>query len=89
MNTKFTSNTLRAAVAVLALGTAPAFAANANGASGYEFPDFWGTATVQQQAPGAPAANRTDGAALGTYVTQSGHGTWLFAPNPNEGGANN
>jgi hypothetical protein len=83
MRTRFTSTTLLAAVTVLALGAAPAFAANT---SGYEFPDFWGTARAQQ-AP-ASAQARADGAPIHAYVTQSSHGTWLFPPNPNGGGAN-
>ena len=85
MKTRFTSTTLLAAVTVLGLGVAPSFAANTNDASGYAFPDFWGTAPAQQQAPSAPAAKRTDGASVGLYTTQSSHGTWLFAPDPNAG----
>lgn len=87
MKTRFTSATLLAAVTVVGFGVAPAFAANTN-ASGYVFPDFWGTATAQQQAPSAPAAKQTGGATVGLYATQSGHGTWLFPPNPDGGGSN-
>jgi hypothetical protein len=87
MKTKLTSTTLLAAVTVLGLGVAPAFAANMNDASGYAFPDFWGTAPAQQQAPSPPAAKRAEGPTVGLYATQSGHGTWLFPPNPN-GGSN-
>jgi hypothetical protein len=32
--------------------------------------------------------NRADGPGVGTYVTQTSHGTWLFPPNPNGGGSN-
>jgi hypothetical protein len=88
MKTKLTSTTLLAAVTVLGLGVAPAFAANVNDASGYAFPGFWGAPSAQPQAPSAPAANRTDGPTVGVYSTQSGHGTWLFPPNPNGGGTN-
>ena len=40
------------------------------------------------QAPvqNAPAvATARNGQAIGTYVTNSNHGTWLFAPNQNQG----
>ena len=86
MKTRFAS-TLLAAATVVGLGAAPAFAADPNANSGYVFPNFWGTETAQQ-APSAQASNRADGAALGTYVTQTSHGTWLFPPNPNGGGSN-
>jgi hypothetical protein len=74
---------LLAAVAVLGLGVAPAFAAD--NASGYLFPDFWGTETAQQP-PAGKAPVQADGPTTGIYVTQSSHGTWLFPPNPNQGG---
>lgn len=84
MKTRFT---LLAAVTVLGLGIAPAFAANAGDASGYVYPDFWGNVPAHQQAPSAPApvANKAEGASIGTYVTQTSHGTWLFPPNPYSG----
>jgi hypothetical protein len=87
MKTRLTSTTLLAAITALGLGVVPALAAGPNANSGYEFPDFWGTAAAQQ-APSAQTANRADGSGVGTYVTQTGHGTWLFPPNPNGGGAN-
>ena len=86
MKTRFTSTTLLAAVTALGLGIVPALAAAPNANSGYEFPDFWGTETAQQ-APSAQASNHADGAAVGTYVTQTSHGTWLFPPNPNGDGS--
>jgi hypothetical protein len=73
--------TLLAAVVATGLGIAPAFADNA---SGYVYSDFWGdhTAAPAAQAP----AHSSSGASIGTYVTQSSHGTWLFPPNPNANG---
>jgi hypothetical protein len=88
MKTRFTSATLLAAVTVLGLGVAPAFAADANANSGYVYPDFWGDEAAQQQVPSATAPVHTDGAPIGAYVTNSSHGTWLFPPNPNAGGTN-
>ena len=86
MKTRFTS-TLLTAVTVLGLGVAPALAASPSAISGYEFPDFWGTEPAQQ-APSAQASNRADGPGVGTYVTQTSHGTWLFPPNRNSDGTN-
>ena len=50
--------TLLAAVAALGLGVAPAFAADMQSNSGYTYPDFWGTETVQQ-APAAKSSSKT------------------------------
>ena len=36
-----------------------------------------------QNAPSIATAR--NGQAIGTYVTNSNHGTWLFAPNQNQG----
>jgi hypothetical protein len=86
MRTKFTSSTLLAAVATIGLGIAPALAAGPSNSTGngYEFPNFWGDAPAQQ----TTAANVPNqaGVSIGTYVTQTSHGTWLFPPNPNSGG---
>jgi hypothetical protein len=76
--------TLLAAVAALGLGVAPAFAADMQSNSGYTYPDFWGTETVQQ-APAAKAPAQSNGTVIGVYATQSSHGTWLFPPDPNSG----
>lgn len=76
--------TLLAAVAAMGLGIAPAFAADMQSNSGYVFPNFWGTAAVQQ-APAAKAPAQSQGSSIGTYTTQSSQGTWLFPPNPNGG----
>jgi hypothetical protein len=84
MNTRFTSTTLLAAVTALGLGIAPAFAADANAAGGYVFPDYSGDAPAQQ-APNGPTQSRDSGATMGTYATQSNNGTWLFPPNQNAG----
>ena len=73
-----------AATAALALSVGSAYAQS--GGSGYAFPDFWGDAAAQQ-APAAPVTSNQAPGGVGTYVTQSSHGTWLFPPNPN-GGAN-
>ena len=84
MRTKFTSSTLLAAVVTIGLGIAPALAAGPSNSSGYVFPDFWGDAAAQQTAT-TQVPNQTGGASVGTYVTQTSHGTWLFPPNPNSG----
>ena len=76
--------TLLAAVAAIGLGVAPAFAADLSSNSGYMYPNFWGDSAAQQ-APTANAPAQSNGATIGTYATQSSHGTWLFPPNPNSG----
>jgi hypothetical protein len=78
------SNTLLAAVAALGLSMAPALAAGPSNSNGYEFPDFWGDVPAQQAAPAHTQA-QAGGASIGTYVTQTNHGTWLFPPNPYSG----
>jgi hypothetical protein len=84
MRTRFTSSTLLAAVATLGLGIAPALAAGPSNSNGYEFPDFWGDVPAQQNtAARAPSEAR---GAVGTYDTQTSHGTWLFPPNPYSNG---
>lgn len=83
MKTRVSSTTLLAAVAALGLSIAPAVAADAN-TSGYVYPDFWGTAPAQSSSSAA-APKGTDGPAIGTYATQTSHGTWLFPPDPNSG----
>jgi hypothetical protein len=81
MKTKFASNTLLAAVVTLGLGIAPALAAGPSNSNGYEFPDFWGDAPAQQTTT-AHTPSQAGGAAVGTYYTQTSHGTFLFPPNP-------
>jgi hypothetical protein len=87
MKTRFSSITLLAAVTALGLGIAPAVAADANSASavsGYVYPGFWGT-PAGQSSSSAAAPKGTDGSAIGTYATETSHGTWLFPPDPNSG----
>ena len=84
MKTRFTSNTLLAAVAILGLSIAPALAAGPSNSNGYEYPDFWGNVPAQQTDTAAHAPNQANGA-VGTYDTQTSHGTWLFPPNPYSG----
>ncbi len=86
MRTRFTSSMLLAAVAAAGLGIAPAMAAGPSNSNGYAFPDFWGDAPAQQTTATARVPNQAGGASVGTYVTQTSHGTWLFPPNPNSGG---
>ena len=71
------------AAAAIGFGMTSAMAASA-GTSGYEFPDFWGNAAAQH-APVAAVPNPAATGTVGTYATQSSHGTWLFAPNANQG----
>ena len=86
MRTKFTSSTLLAAVATVGLGIAPALAAGPSNSNGYAFPDFWGDVPAQQTTTTAHVPNQTGGASVGTYVTQTSRGTWLFPPTPNANG---
>ena len=51
-------------------------------------PQMGGGTETAQQAPAAKPVAQSDAATVGTYVTQSSQGTWLFPPNPNGGGAN-
>src|SRR5579863_2050181 len=87
MNTKAKklSTLLFATVATMGIGMGSAFAQSSPSASGYVYPDFWGTAAAQT-APKSNAATQSSGDSIGTYATQSSHGTWLFPPDPNGGG---
>jgi hypothetical protein len=74
---------LLAGAATLSLGIGSALAQDAGG---YVYPDFWGNQTAHA-APQARAAAPSNGDAIGTYVTHSSNaGTWLFPPDPNNGG---
>ena len=74
-----------AAAAALSLGVGSAFAAESGQAGGYVYPDYQFPTT--QQAPRAVTAQ--NGQWVHLYATNSSnHGTWLFAPNPNQGGNN-
>lgn len=80
-----------ASAAVLALGVGSAFAGEGEGPLPNtlftEIPGVIAQAQVSR-APGAVAQNQAGGAPLGAYATSHSSGTWLFAPNRNEG-ANN
>ena len=70
----------------ISLGVGSAYADGGEGpAANTEFTELPG---VIPQAPvqNAPAvATARNGQAIQTYVTNSSHGTWLFAPNQNQG----
>jgi hypothetical protein len=84
MKTKFTSAALLAVATVLGFDAAPALAAAPQASAGYVFPDY-GVGAPERQAP-VPVPNQTNGSAFGTYLTESGHGTWLFPPDSNGNG---
>ena len=75
-----------AAAAALSLGVGAAYAGDGDGtvANSYftSLPGVIGQAPVQNAPVVATAQN---GQAVHTYATQSNHGTWLFAPNGNQG----
>jgi hypothetical protein len=81
-----------AAAAALSLGVGSAYAGDGEGpAANTLFTEIPGV-VAQAQVPNAPAVataqNRPavqNGQAVHTFVTQSGRGTWLFAPNGNQG----
>jgi hypothetical protein len=73
---------LLAAAAALSLGVSSAYAGESGAQSGgYVYPGYQFPA---QNAPSVPTT-ASNGQTVHTYVTQSSHGTWLFAPNPNQG----
>jgi hypothetical protein len=78
---------LRAAIAALSIASiGSAYADGGQGpvANSYftELPGVIAQAPVQN----APAvATARNGQAIGTYVTNSSHSAWLFAPNQNQG----
>ena len=78
-----------ATAAVLALGAASAFAGEGEGTHPNtlftELPGVLAQAPVQQPVPSAVARNQNNGAPVAAFVTNSHRGTWLFAPNPNQG----
>ena len=78
-----------AAAAVLALGASSAFADGGEGTKPNtlftELPGVVAQAPAQQAAPTAYAHGQAGGAATSTFVTNSHSGTWLFAPNGNQG----
>ncbi len=77
-----------ASAAVLALGTGSAFADQGDGpAANTVFTQIPGVvAQAPQQAPSAFARGQAGGAPTAAFVSTShGSGTWLFAPNGNQG----
>ena len=75
--------TLLAAAAVLSLGIGSAFAQSTPSASGYVYPDFWGTPAAQKVPQQGHAVTQSNGDLISTYATQTeNNGTWLFPPNP-------
>jgi hypothetical protein len=82
---------LLAAAAALSLGIGSAYAGDGQGpAGGYVFPGYVipGSVYAGAQTPSAPAAQNGQ-AQTHAYVTRSqSQGTWLFPPNPNQGGNN-
>ena len=75
-----------AAAAALSLGVGSAYAGDGEGpVANTRFTEIPGV-VAQAQVPNAPAvATAQNGQAMHTFVTQSNHGTWLFAPNANQG----
>ena len=84
---------LLAAAAALSLGVGSAYADGGDGPAANTFFTELPGVVAQAQVPNAPAyaQNRQatqqaqNGPGVHAYVTQSSHGTWLFAPNGNQG----
>ncbi len=85
---------LLAAAAALSLGVGSAYADGGDGAIANTFFTELPGVVAQAQVPNAPVYAQSgqaqsqqaqNGQAVQTYVTQSSHGTWLFAPNGNSG----
>jgi hypothetical protein len=85
---------LLAAAAVLGLGAGSAFAGDGDVPSPdtyfTQLPGVIAQAPVQQQVPSAVARNviRPFGAPIGTFVTNSRGGTWLYRSSGSHEGAN-
>ena len=87
---------LIAAATVLSLSASVAYAGDSEGGqdpvANTQFTELPGV-IAQAQVPNAPAYAQSgqatqqaqNGQGVHAYVTQSGRGTWLFAPNPNAG----
>jgi hypothetical protein len=88
---------LLAAAAALSLAVGSAYADGGDGPAANTFFTELPGVVAQAQVPNAPVYAQKNGQAqtqeaqseqtVHTYVTQSSHGTWLFAPDPN-GGSN-
>ncbi len=74
-----------AAAAALSLSAGVAYAGEGEGAvANSQFTQIPGVvAQAQVQAPAVATAQ--NGQAIHAYVTNANHGTWLFAPNGNQG----
>jgi hypothetical protein len=82
---------LLAAAAALSLGIGSAYAGDGEGpAGGYVFPGYIIPGSVYAGAQTPSVATTQNGQArTHVYVTHSqSQGTWLFPPNPNQGGNN-
>ena len=77
---------LLAAAAALSLGVGSAYADGGDGPAANTFFTELPGVVAQAQVPNAPAYAQ-NGQGVHTFVTQSSHDTWLFAPDPN-GGSN-
>jgi hypothetical protein len=88
---------LRAAIAALSIASiGPALADGGDGPAANTFFTELPGVVAQADVPNAPAYAQNgqaqtqqaqSGQGVHTFVTQSSHGTWLFAPDPN-GGSN-
>ena len=86
---------LLAAAAALSLGVGSAYADGGDGPAANTFFTELPGVVAQAQVPNAPVYAQRNGQAqtqqaqngqgVQAYVTQSSHGTWLFAPNGNQG----
>jgi len=75
-----------AAAAALSLGVGAAYAGEGDGAVANTYFTSLPGVVAQAPAQNAPSvATAQNGQAVHSYVTQSSHGTWLFAPNGNQG----
>ncbi len=87
---------LLAAAAALSLGVGSAYADGGDGAIANTYFTELPGVVAQAQVPNTPVYAQSgqaqsqqaqNGQGVHAYVTQSSHGTWLFAPDPN-GGSN-
>jgi hypothetical protein len=85
MKTRFTSTALLAAVASLGLSIAPAFADGQGTVPNTYFTELPGV-VAKPATGGAATVLQQAGPSIGTYATNHSTGTWLFPPNPNQGG---
>src|ERR1700749_3101747 len=84
---------LLAAAAALSLGVGSAYADGGDGPAANTFFTELPGVVAQADVPNAPTyaqhgrapQQAQNGQGVHPYVTQSSHGTWLFAPNPNAG----